>query len=207
MEFGAVGLAQFLEELALVSDQDTLTEEANAPTLLTVHAAKGLEFPAVFIIGLNEGVFPHQRSMDDAEEMAEERRLMYVGITRAKDRLYLVHTFRRSLWGSSDVGEPSRFLGDIPADLMEGRLVSQQQSPAAARYRRVTSWETPAAMAALRPAESEYRSGVRVNHRSWGEGIVIESRLVGGEEEVLVAFESVGVKRLAASLAKLELLE
>ena len=204
-EFEPVGLTSFLEELALVSDQDTLTEDAKAPTLLTLHAAKGLEFPVVFITGLDDGVFPHQRSMDDPEQMAEERRLMYVGLTRAKDRLYLVRAFRRSLYGSSDVAVPSRFLEDIPADLMEGKLI-RRQSRDEARYRRITSWETSVAPAA-RLVETEYYTGMRVNHPSWGEGLVIESRLVGGDEEVVVAFESVGLKRLAASLANLQLIE
>ncbi len=107
------GLSSFLEEVALVSDQDELIEQTDRVTLLTVHAAKGLEFPAVFIVGLEENIFPHSRSMEDPDQMEEERRLMYVGVTRAKDRLYLIHTFRRTLYGRSEFHEPSRFLRDV----------------------------------------------------------------------------------------------
>ncbi len=101
-----VTLAEFLQNVALVSDQDTALADAQAPILLTLHAAKGLEFPIVFIAGLEEGVLPHSRSFEDPEAMNEERRLMYVGMTRAKDRLYLLRAFRRSLYGDSSVSEP-----------------------------------------------------------------------------------------------------
>jgi DNA helicase-2/ATP-dependent DNA helicase PcrA len=108
-------LTAFLEEVALVSDQDELAEQDERVTLLTVHTAKGLEFPVVFLVGLEENVFPHSRSMEDPDQMEEERRLMYVGVTRAKDRLYLVRAFRRMLWGRSEINEPSRFLRDVAA--------------------------------------------------------------------------------------------
>jgi DNA helicase-2/ATP-dependent DNA helicase PcrA len=106
-------LTAFLEEVALVSDQDELPESRDRVTLLTLHTAKGLEFPVVFIVGLEENIFPHSRSMEDPDQMEEERRLMYVGVTRAKDRLYLVHAFRRMLYGRGQVNEPSRFLLDV----------------------------------------------------------------------------------------------
>src|SRR6185503_11841806 len=112
-----------------------------------LHAAKGLEFPVVFIVGLDEGVLPHQRSFDDPEAMHEERRLMYVGLTRAKDRLYLIRAFRRSLYGDSALSDVSRFLGDIPANLLTGNL-SNRQTRAEAYYKRATTWDdgtTPAA--------------------------------------------------------------
>jgi DNA helicase-2/ATP-dependent DNA helicase PcrA len=108
-------LTAFLEEIALVSDQDELAEESDRATLLTLHTAKGLEFPVVFIAGLEENILPHSRSMEDPDQMEEERRLMYVGVTRAKDRLYLVRAFRRMIWGRSEVNEPSRFLRDVQA--------------------------------------------------------------------------------------------
>jgi ATP-dependent DNA helicase UvrD/PcrA len=108
-------LTAFLEEVALVSDQDQLAEEADRVTLLTLHTAKGLEFPVVFIVGLEENILPHSRSLEDPDQMEEERRLMYVGVTRAKDRLYLVRAFRRMIWGRSEVYEPSRFLRDLRA--------------------------------------------------------------------------------------------
>jgi DNA helicase-2/ATP-dependent DNA helicase PcrA len=106
-------LTAFLEEVALVSDQDELPESRDRVTLLTLHTAKGLEFPVVFIVGLEENIFPHSRSMEDPNQMEEERRLMYVGVTRAKDQLYLVRAFRRMLYGRGQVNEPSRFLRDV----------------------------------------------------------------------------------------------
>ena len=108
-------LSAFLEEVALVSDQDELIEEKDRVTLLTLHSAKGLEFSTVFLTGLEENIFPHSRSLEDPDGMEEERRLMYVGVTRAKDRLYLIRAFRRTLYGRSQVNEPSRFLRDVPA--------------------------------------------------------------------------------------------
>jgi DNA helicase-2/ATP-dependent DNA helicase PcrA len=199
-EFDETGLSAFLEQVALVSDQDTLTDSVNAPTLLTVHAAKGLEFPVVFLIGLDDGTFPHQRSFPDAEAMAEERRLFYVGITRAKDRLYMVRAFRRAQYGSSGVTDPSRFLNDIPIDLIAGPAPSHQTRDQAS-FARQTRWEPQP-----EPAP-RYRAGMRVAHPIFGEGLVLESRLASGDEEVTIQFEGPGLKRLAASLARLEILE
>ena len=110
-------LTTFLEKVSLVSDIDELDEKADAVTLITLHQAKGLEFPAVFIVGLEEGILPHRKSFDDPEEMEEERRLCYVGITRAKKRLYLLRSYRRSLFGGSTANPPSRFLQDISPQL------------------------------------------------------------------------------------------
>ena len=117
-EFSDAGMSAFLENLALVSDQDTVPDNAESPTLLTLHAAKGLEFDQVFIIGLDDGTLPHSRSFDDDEELSEERRLFYVGITRTRNMLYLVRAQRRSLYGSYEPQIPSRFLNDVPADLV-----------------------------------------------------------------------------------------
>ena len=111
---------RLLEETALVADQDSYEGSADAVTLITLHAAKGLEFPVVFIAGLEEGLFPHSRALDDEKELEEERRLAYVGITRAKRRLYLSHAWRRATWGMGQASVPSRFLLEIPANLMEG---------------------------------------------------------------------------------------
>ena len=112
------GLAAFLEGVALVSDVDGLEESVDAVTLITLHQAKGLEFPVVFIVGMEDGILPHFKSIDDPEQLEEERRLCYVGITRAKKRVYLVRAFRRSLMGSSTPRQPSRFLKDIPPHLI-----------------------------------------------------------------------------------------
>ena len=113
-------LDRLLEETALVADQDTYEGEADAVTLITLHAAKGLEFPVVFIAGMEEGLFPHNRALDDEKELEEERRLAYVGITRAKRRLFLSHAWRRATWGGGGMGVPSRFLLEIPPELMSG---------------------------------------------------------------------------------------
>ena len=118
-EFEELGLASLLENLALVSDQDTISEKLESPTLLTLHAAKGLEFDRVFIIGLDDGLLPHNRSFEEEEEMAEERRLFYVGITRARDQLYLARAGRRNMFGSYEYQLPSRFLKDVPDELVE----------------------------------------------------------------------------------------
>jgi DNA helicase-2/ATP-dependent DNA helicase PcrA len=212
-------LTTFLEEVALVSDVDNLDERVDAPTLLTLHAAKGLEFPVVFIIGLEEGLFPHARSMDDPEQMEEERRLCYVGVTRAKERLYLLHTFRRTLYGESEIREPSRFLSDIPQQLIKGRARKQtsRQPPlslAAGRFLGGSSAassspsqrSTPAAES-LRSAAARFQTGDEVQHELFGKGIVIESKAAGDDEQVTVAFAGVGLKRLMASLAPMEKVE
>jgi DNA helicase-2/ATP-dependent DNA helicase PcrA len=180
-------LATFLEEVALVSDVDNLDEQVQSPCLLTLHMAKGLEFPVVFIVGLEEGVLPHERSMDTAEELEEERRLLYVGITRAQDRLYLVHTFRRTLFGRDELSEPSRFLADIPADLLQGESFAQ-----------------PYAQPVERRTETQFRDGDRVRHPRFGEGIVLSSKILSDDEEVTVVFDGVGVKRCLASFAGME---
>ena len=120
VEYSTRGLDEFLENIALVSDQDTIAE-GNVPTLLTLHAAKGLEFGAVFIIGLDDGILPHSRSFDEPEGMEEERRLFYVGITRAKDKLYLIRAIQRGGRGAAEETYPSRFLDDVPADLLIGK--------------------------------------------------------------------------------------
>jgi len=194
-------LTTFLEEVALVSDVDTFDETVNAPTLLTLHMAKGLEFPVVFIVGLEEGLFPHNRSMDDPEAMEEERRLCYVGITRAKERVYLVHAFRRTMYGESQVSVPSRFIADIPDHLVVGReeAVGEEER----RYRWQVQWPVTAGPAFT----AKFETGDRVRHPLFGEGIVIESKVAGDDEEVTVAFEGKGLKRLLASFAKLEKLE
>jgi len=133
-EYSTRTMDEFLENIALISDQDTIAE-GNVPTLLTLHAAKGLEFGAVFIVGLDDGILPHSRSFDEPEQMEEERRLFYVGITRAKDKLYLVRSIQRGGRGSFEETYPSRFMDDVPADLIAGRtrtlgneMVASQQT-------------------------------------------------------------------------------
>ena len=283
------GLARFLEEVALVSDQDTLEERPERVTLITLHAAKGLEFPVVFMVGLEEGLLPYARALDDERELEEERRLTYVGMTRAKDRLYLVHARHRSAWGSGGVEvEPSRFLADLPEDLLEvgsGRRgptgLGWVRDEAGTRGRReprgtgstwtgAPSWRGGGlddeasgsstvwgrARPGLEPLRPErlpdlvvpersalpdvdlgsgtfsrgagsgedlpldarddaqgappdlaWRAGDKVRHRRFGDGIVVTSQWVSGDEEVTVAFAGQGVRRLIGSYAGLERLD
>jgi DNA helicase II / ATP-dependent DNA helicase PcrA len=203
-------LTDFLETVALISDQDTLSEGKNAPTLLTLHAAKGLEFGAVFIVGLDDGILPHSRSFDDPEAMEEERRLFYVGITRAEDRLYLLRALRRGGRGYSEETIPSRYLDDIPPELLAGKSRGGASFREAARARTPAWLRTGPLSGAEGPAtvtEAKFRAGMRVQHPTWGEGMVLNSRLQDNDETVDVVFESVGIKRLAASLANLSILK
>ncbi len=193
------GLAVFLEGVALVSDVDGLNESVDAVTLITLHQAKGLEFPVVFIVGMEDGILPHFRSIDDPGQLEEERRLCYVGITRAKKRVYLVRAFRRSLMGSSGVSRPSRFLQDIPPHLLSsggwrGGEESQVAEP-------VYSWNRAPAVLYDAP---ELKAGDHVHHEQFGEGIVVNCQPVKNDAEVVVAFDGAGVKRLLLSFAKLE---
>ncbi len=200
------GLETFLEDLALISDQDTLRDAEDAPTLLTLHAAKGLEFRVVFIVGLVEGLLPHIRSFEDAEAMAEERRLFYVGLTRAKDALYLTYSETRSAYGYAEPVDPSRFLEDIPPDLVEGDHPLKGEP--GSRWARTTTWGSGAGSSRAVPVlEPRFRAGMRVHHPKWGPGLVISSRVDGAEEVVDIVFESVGLKRVLANLANLSPLE
>jgi len=202
------GLTEFLENMALVSDQDTLPDAPEAPTLLTLHAAKGLEFSTVFIIGLDEGLLPHSRSLEDPEEMAEERRLFYVGITRAKNHLIIVRAGQRSSYGRFDYTQQSRFLNDIPENLLkrEGvRLGLRSVNPLS--QPRWQPWSTTGLSdkPVEKPKVPGYKAGMRVIHPVWGDGMVVETRMMGSDETVTVMFETAGLKKLAASLAKLEI--
>ena len=210
-EYSTRALDEFLENIALISDQDTIAE-GNVPTLLTLHAAKGLEFGAVFIVGLDDGILPHSRSFDDPESMEEERRLFYVGITRAKDKLYLIRSIQRGGRGATEETFPSRYLDDVPADLLVGKTRTGRSPSSALRIGSrgsilETKWQTHRTQgqpASVTPAK--YRAGTRIKHPSWGEGIVLDSKLQDDDEIVDVVFESVGIKRLSASLANLKII-
>ena len=198
-------LSDFLENIALVSDQDTIETSANVPTLLTLHAAKGLEYPVVFITGLNEGTLPHSRSFEDPEAMQEERRLLYVGITRAKDRLYLVYAQNRSAFGYPDPVEPSRFLSDIPDHLLDetSSLRTMRPSKLSSFDSKTIQWESKRP-GATRITSQRYQPGTHVQHPVWGDGMVLSSRIQDDDEIVDIFFENVGMKRVAASLANLK---
>jgi DNA helicase-2/ATP-dependent DNA helicase PcrA len=211
-------LSAFLENVALVSDTDALRDDAEAVTLITLHAAKGLEFPVVFITGLEEGVFPHSRSFEDPAQMEEERRLAYVGITRARRLLYLVSAEQRTLYGNSFHNEPSRFVEDIPPELVEvmgGR--SRRSTVRAAGARDGSGWGAPSASraafadvptAAPTVTEPQFVAGEKVQHKHFGVGVVISSVVEKGDEEVTVEFTDRRGgkvrKTLVASLAGLE---
>lgn len=174
----------------------------SAVTLITLHQAKGLEFPVVFIVGMEEGILPHIKSFDDPEQLEEERRLCYVGITRAKKRVYLVRAFRRSLMGGSTINKPSRFLLDIPPHLISpgGLWQGEDSQVAMAMY----SWNKPLP---TRAEVLELTAGDRVHHAQFGDGVVVSCRAVKDDKEVVVAFAGAGVKKLLLSLARLEKVE
>jgi DNA helicase II / ATP-dependent DNA helicase PcrA len=208
-EYEQKGLETFLEDIALVSDQDTLDESANVPTLLTLHAAKGLEFPVVFIVGLNDGVLPHIRSFDDQEEMQEERRLFYVGITRAKDRLYLVDSLNRNAFGYSEPTIQSRFLEDIPVELLDERLEGGRSRRVGIRSVINGNQWVQRDVSGIHHTGSNrphFHPGSRVNHAIWGEGMVLNSRNQDDDEIVDIFFQDIGLKRVVASLAKLQVI-
>jgi len=196
-------LAAFLEKVSLVSDIDELDEKADAVTLITLHQAKGLEFPAVFIVGLEEGILPHKKSFDDPEQMEEERRLCYVGITRAKKHLYLLRSYRRSLFGGSTANPASRFLQDISPRLINPRgLWEESPTPVASPDFNWGSQPSPQIYSTL-----TLKIGDHVRHSKFGPGIVMNCNPTREDQELTVAFEEVGVKKLLASLAPLEKIE
>jgi len=190
-------LAEFLEQVSLVSEQDEYDEESGSVTLMTLHNAKGLEFPVVFIIGLEDGVFPHYRSMGDPAQLEEERRLMYVGVTRARERLYLTFAWSRTLFGSTSYSPPSRFLGEIPIEfiraLEEGDLVLAGDSSVS---------PIRAAVEGVREIP-QISAGDTVRHDRWGEGVVLTVSGSGSDAEATVRFEEAGEKRLLVAYAPL----
>src|SRR5262249_20480548 len=216
----------FLEQMALMSDVDSLRDDANAVTLMTLHAAKGLEFPWVFLVGMEENVFPHSRARYEDRQLEEERRLCYVGLTRAQHQLVLTHARRRTVFGQTQYQSPSRFLREIPEELF-------QEGAAAARNGAVVTspWDTESGAVigrgiapAKRPAASSlgtldlnrlvdqmkarekgaFSPGDRVRHPTFGDGIVTRSNGAGDDEQVTVIFAGHGEKKLIAGYAKLE---
>jgi ATP-dependent DNA helicase UvrD/PcrA len=195
---GETTVEAFLDSVALMSDVDELKEAEARVTLMTLHSAKGLEFPVVFLTGLEEGVFPHARSMNDPEEIEEERRLCYVGLTRARDRLYLSYAVHRRIHGYG-VGEPSRFLREMPEAHLT-LLNASRPEPTFAEARVVPRYE---------PEEEAWpiKVGARVRQARFGEGLVVGVERDGPDIMVTVAFASVGRKRLSLQYAHLEELD
>jgi DNA helicase-2/ATP-dependent DNA helicase PcrA len=217
------GLAEFLELVSLVGEQDEYQEEDSSVTLMTLHIAKGLEFPVVFIVGMEDGVFPHFRSMTDTNELEEERRLAYVGITRAQQRLYLTHAWSRTLFGQTNFNPPSRFLAEIPAALVDARETETRMR----RPQRYGGGSTGGgggySVVGLPGRDSEVHvgreparpqsipkrdapaitAGDTVMHERWGEGVVVTTSGYGDDAEATIRFPDLGDKRVLLSYAPL----
>lgn len=187
-----VPLADFLTEVALVADVDQMeTERSQAVTLLTLHSAKGLEFPVVFIVGVEEGFLPHSRSMEDEEQVAEERRLFYVGMTRAMDLLYITHAMARRTYGEYESREPSRFLEALEEKKPAAKARIPSVTPTAS-----TSWSGAGWSASQAAAPTQFRAGQKVRHPRFGLGRVLESHIERGQEIVTVLFEGESSPRM-----------
>ena len=212
---------EFLEQVALVADTDQIDSD-NHVTLMTLHSAKGLEFPVVFIVGMEEGIFPHSRALNDQSELEEERRLAYVGITRAKEKLFLSHAWSRNLYGSSQYNPPSRFLDEIPGELLqrEGSVDSgadegrgsyrprpEQNTGKKIEWTRATVPKyrrEGEAVGDLTGANSGLKVGDDVEHPSFGEGVIINIRGSGESTEATIEFVNHGKKHLALAWAPLK---
>jgi len=209
-------LTEFLEQVSLVADSDQVPDEAVADgaraaaeaagvvTLMTLHTAKGLEFPVVFLTGLEDGTFPHMRSLADPKELAEERRLAYVGITRARQRLYLSRAAVRSAWGQPTYAPASRFLAEVPAELVDWRrsestLTQVGSQPAVARLANRPGVRSPGNREVV-----HLEPGDRVTHDAFGLGTVLEVEGSGDKTVAKVDFRDQGVKRLLLRYAPVE---
>lgn len=206
-------LVVFLNDLALVSDIDSLEEETKQVTLMTLHAAKGLEFPVVFLIGLEEGVFPLSRALMEESELEEERRLAYVGITRAEEALFMTNAFSRTLYGRTQYNRPSRFLEEIDQELLDihgMRPTSNASQPSPLRANNATpKYQQPtkagvSAKVATGGETGGWKSGDKVKHKKWGPGTVVRVSGDAKDLELDIAFPSQGVKRVLAAFAPIE---
>jgi DNA helicase-2/ATP-dependent DNA helicase PcrA len=215
---GLARVQAFLEAISLVTDLDEADGDQSQVTLMTLHSAKGLEYPVVFLVGMEDGVFPHFRSLGDPDELEEERRLCYVGITRARERLYLCHAWSRMLFGSTDYRAPSRFLDEIPSTLtmtigdeerVRGRgLGAHRETVVSAAVRRSRDLPVisapPAGPEGARGAEQlGLRVGDDVRHEKYGEGVIIEISGTGDKAEARVRFRDAGEKHLLLAWAPL----
>ena len=204
-------LDQFLEAVSLVADSDEIDDDESKAVLMTLHTAKGLEYPVVFMVGLEDGIFPHLRSLGEPDELEEERRLCYVGITRARERLYLTHAWCRTLWGSTQYNPPSRFLKEIPEDLTAaaegGRSRPRSSDPGQHRRDVVDAAIRGRSSSPVRTTGAEeigLRAGDDVVHGKWGEGVILEVIGGGDKAEAVVRFPAVGEKRLLLAWAPLK---
>jgi DNA helicase-2/ATP-dependent DNA helicase PcrA len=210
---------EFLEQVGLVSDTDQLDDEDSAVVLMTLHSAKGLEYLAVFVVGMEDGVFPHMRSMGEPEELEEERRLAYVGLTRAQQRLHLTHAWSRMLYGTTQYNPPSRFLDEIPGELVEsieGNRRGSRREAGASRWEgrsdpgrgrdRIVE-QAMTAPQGPQPSGADslgLRIGDDVRHAKWGEGVILHIEGQGDKTEAVVRFPDIGEKRLLLAWAPLD---
>ena len=203
-------LAAFLETVALVADIDNYQADSDAVIMMTLHSAKGLEFPAVFLVGLEEGLFPHSRSLLENRELEEERRLCYVGIPRARQRLYITHANMRTMYGNFNNSIPSRFLMELPKETiinikMQRRNLSSGNNipprPVAGERKSVLPSKTVATKASN---PDDIQIGCKVNHPKWGVGTIVTKEGAGEEAQVKIAFPGLGIKSLILAYANLE---
>lgn len=202
-------LAEFLERTALVSDIDNYDASSDSVVLMTLHSAKGLEFPYVFLCGLEEGLFPSNRSMEDESEIEEERRLCYVGITRAKKKLLLTYANRRTIYGGSQYTRPSRFLNEIPADYINSVVKRQEEHSstsvgASSKSMFADIFNKKAFDVRSKPVNLDYSPGDVVTHRKFGKGMVLSVTPEGNDIRIEIAFDDVGTKSLMGTFAKLK---
>ncbi len=232
-------LTGFLEEIALLSDIDNYNADSESAVMMTLHSAKGLEFPVVFIVGMEEGLFPGNQVMYDPSEIEEERRLCYVGITRAKEKLYITNARTRMLYGNTSLTRPSRFINEIPEELVDSNLNVPQQtfyggfssqsrfggysssSPSNnTSYNRTASDNKPKSTAvaggfsrggfsqsASKKSEAvniDYKTGDTVEHKTFGRGLIIGAKSVGGDMVLEIAFDDYGTKKIMAKMAKMK---
>jgi len=217
-EEGANGLEDFLAQISLISDVDETEQSDGNVTLMTFHAAKGLEFPTVFMAGMEEGLFPHSRTLLDDMEIEEERRTCYVGITRAQRRLYLTYARQRTIYGRTEMSRPSRFLAEIPEELVEHKAADFFAESAHTRERsdvwgRGTSGTRRAYMppppqhtaadgSVIRPdAAAKFTAGDAVRHSKWGDGRIVAISGEGEEAELTIAFPGEGIKKFVQKYA------
>ena len=235
-------LTGFLEEVALMTDIDNYNADNECVVMMTLHSAKGLEFPYVFIVGMEEGLFPGNQVMYDPSEVEEERRLCYVGITRAKQKLYITNARTRMIYGNTSITRPSRFISEIPEELVDSNLNTPQQTfyggfssqsgfssgysgGFGSRQTQNTSGETrtraqrpastsqgfsrggfskPAEAKKSAPVNLDYKVGDTVEHKTFGQGLIVSANSVGGDMVLEIAFDSCGTKKIMAKMAKLK---
>ena len=202
-----ISLAGFLEKVSLVADADEIPEgedHGGVVTMMTLHTAKGLEFPTVFLTGMEDGIFPHSRTLGEKDEIEEERRLAYVGLTRARQRLYISRAEYRSTWGAPNYNPPSRFLDEIPEDVIEWRNQSRTSvSPSLIKKSR-TSTAPPPRATGKKSVAMELAVGERVSHDTFGLGTVVSVAGAGDKAEATINFGQYGEKRLLLRYAPVE---